>query len=538
MNEIRQSIDLLYEEPETRIRIGALSRALSFAFSAGDTSGLFERALAHATPGKSSFDATCFANDLFLDEFLDRCLLAAETPLSDASKAYVKRVLCSPPERHSTAALRQAITSELYEDGALRERFERAYASASQLRSLLEATDAGIRYDINQRRIDVLRVLRDTMQLFAAGFSDCRSELARLSRFGAAVVKSEGFRRLEELLSYEENLATLDLRVQVGSDGRLRHFQVLDHLENTETRYYQSWLGRLWQRLWMALRGYRVGRQELLTRLTDHVFDGLKVEVLQLFQLLGDMAFYRAGLGLYRLAEHSRLQACLPSFDAPHDVRLEALWNPFLAAEGVRVRACDISQNGAQPMTIITGPNSGGKTRLLQALALCQLLGQGGLPVPATRARLRWTKGMFVSIVQETSADQREGKLGTELLRIRHLFERIAPGDVVVLDELCSGTNPSEGEEIFRLVVELLSELEPQLWLTTHFLQFAARLQAEAAPLGLSFLQVELDSADHPTFRFVPGVAKSSLAGQTAERLGVTWKELSALIEAAKRRGP
>jgi DNA mismatch repair protein MutS2 len=107
---------------------------------------------------------------------------------------------------------------------------------------------------------------------------------------------------------------------------------------------------------------------------------------------------------------------------------------------------------------------------------------------------------------------------------------------VIVLDELCSGTNPSEGEEIFRLVIQLLSELHPQLWLTTHFLQFADRLQDEAAALGLAFLQVELDSAEHPTFRFVPGVAKSSLAGQTAERLGVTWKELGALVADAKRR--
>jgi DNA mismatch repair protein MutS2 len=250
------------------------------------------------------------------------------------------------------------------------------------------------------------------------------------------------------------------------------------------------------------------------------------------------MDFYRAGLGLYRLASKQSLAASLPSFDPDRDVQLGELWNPFLVAEGVRVRACDVQQQRDRAMTIITGPNSGGKTRLLQAIALCQLLGQAGLPVPARNANLRWATGMFVSIVQETSAGQREGKLGTELLRIRHLFERIAPGDVIVLDELCSGTNPSEGEEIFRLVIQLLSELYPQLWLTTHFLQFADRLQSESSVRALSFLQVELDSADHPTFGFVPGVAKSSLAGQTAERLGVTWKELSALVAEAKRRVP
>ena len=33
----------------------------------------------------------------------------------------------------------------------------------------------------------------------------------------------------------------------------------------------------------------------------------------------------------------------------------------------------------------------------------------------------------------------------------------IPPGAMVVLDELCSGTNPSEGEEIFELVIRVLA---------------------------------------------------------------------------------
>ena len=57
--------------------------------------------------------------------------------------------------------------------------------------------------------------------------------------------------------------------------------------------------------------------------------------------------------------------------------------------------------------------------------------------------------GLVVSLIQETKADQAEGRLGMELVRIRELFEQLPPGAMVILDELCSGTNPSEGEEIF-----------------------------------------------------------------------------------------
>lgn len=535
--DIAQFVDLLYEEPQTRIRLGALQRALSYAFSAGDTSSMFERALQHATITDTAFDETCFRHDLFVDQFLERCTPSASgEPASTAARAYVKQVLCSPPRSVATTRFRQAIMSELSEDEGLQTRFENVFNQARELRTLLEATDAGVRYDINQRRIDVLRLLRSIIDAFAIDFTDCTSELKRLSVFGNGVREAAGFQRLCELLDYEANVATMDLRVRVGADGRLRSFELLDHVENKGSVFHQHWLWRLWRRVWLLLRGYRMGEQELMVRLSDSVFEGLRAEVLQLFQLLGDMEFYRAGLGLRRLAMTQGLSVCLPGFDQTRGMKLEGLFNPFLVAEGVPVRCCNIDQPAPDTMTIITGPNSGGKTRLLQAIGWSQLLGQCGLPVPAKSATLCWAGGMFVSIVQETSAAQREGQLGMELLRIRRLFEQVAPGDVIVLDELCSGTNPSEGEEIFRLVIELLSELGPQLWLTTHFLQFAQRLQSEAGIPRLAFMQVELDENEQPTYGFVPGVAQSSLAGQTAERLGVTWTELSALVQRAKRR--
>jgi DNA mismatch repair protein MutS2 len=102
---------------------------------------------------------------------------------------------------------------------------------------------------------------------------------------------------------------------------------------------------------------------------------------------------------------------------------------------------------------------------------------------------------------------------------------------VVILDELCSGTNPSEGEEIFELVVSVLTRLQPQAFITTHFLAFAARLERERKIEAVRFLQVELGSDSEPTYQFVPGVARTSLAGHAAARLGVTGEQLLGLVE-------
>src|SRR5262249_24367059 len=150
-------------------------------------------------------------------------------------------------------------------------------------------------------------------------------------------------------------------------------------------------------------------------------------------------------------------------------------------------------------------------------------------------ARLLLVPGLFVSFIEEAKADQVEGRLGMELIRIRSVFEKLKMGSMVMLDELCSATNPSEGEEIFELVLGLLAELEPQAFITTPVLPRGCALGHHSPTGHLAFLQVGLDARQWPAFRFLPGVAETSLAHRTAARLGVTREELLALVERAKR---
>ena len=147
------------------------------------------------------------------------------------------------------------------------------------------------------------------------------------------------------------------------------------------------------------------------------------------------------------------------------------------------------------------------------------------------QASLALAPGLVVSLIQETKADQAEGRLGTELVRIRELFERLPPGAMVILDELCSGTNPSEGEEIFELVVRMLTRLAPQAFITTHFLAFARGSSGSATSRTCASCR---SSSVRSTSRRTSSRRASrttSLAGHAAARLGVTRDQLIALIE-------
>jgi DNA mismatch repair protein MutS2 len=229
-------------------------------------------------------------------------------------------------------------------------------------------------------------------------------------------------------------------------------------------------------------------------------------------------------------AEALGLQVSLAKIEEANTLRLEGLFNPLLFRQGKPVPNTVIADL-PETIMIITGPNSGGKTRLLQAVGLAQLLGQSGIYVPAATADLPLLDGLFASITERATVDQAEGRLGTELLRIRELFEAASPRSMLIMDELCSGTNPSEAEEIVLMVLQLLERLKPVALITTHFLGFGRRLRDEQPVANLRFLQVDLNKEQRSTYQFVPGVAETSLAAHTAKRLGVTFEELSALVD-------
>src|SRR5262249_18458984 len=115
-------------------------------------------------------------------------------------------------------------------------------------------------------------------------------------------------------------------------------------------------------------------------------------------QLLGDLEFYLGALGFRDQARAAGLEMCLPdlvSADQPR--RLEGLFNPLLLMSGVTPVPCTLTTDRLTATVLVTGPNSGGKTRLLQSLALTQLLAQSGLFIPARRGAVALAPGLVVS---------------------------------------------------------------------------------------------------------------------------------------------
>jgi DNA mismatch repair protein MutS2 len=525
--------DILHATATRRLDVDKTRTALTMAFATGGGGGLFAEALDEAVIAPSTWRASEFAEELFLQRFAAQCFrikVLGREPVMHARHLY--RLLSQPPADPSTVQLRREILFELTQRPELRSALERIYLDLCKLRGLLENAGGARIWDENRRRLDILHVLKALLDALAEDFASATSPLHRLSEFGAAVRAGEPYTALCDLLRCDARLASVDVRVSIAADGSVNGFQVIAVKESQDNPFVNPVWRRWLAKLELFVRGFRFSDGEILARLVDAVVSGLELPLVALVQLLGDVEFYLGALGFRDDAAAAGLAVCLPELVAPDAPReLYGLFNPLLLMSGIVPVTSDIHSARLASTSLITGPNSGGKTRLLQSLGLTQLLAQNGLFVPARAARIAWASSLVASLIEETRADQAEGRLGMELMRIRSLFEKLPPGALVLLDELCSGTNPSEGEQIFELVVTMLNQLEPQAFISTHFLAFAERLQKTSKIPNLAFIQVQLDQQRRPTYQFVPGVASSSLAAHTAERLGVTGEQLSALIQ-------
>lgn len=532
--------DLLEPTPRLRLDPRLFTETLTFAFATGSSPEAFERVLKSFDPGPSSFEPELFARDLFVKDLVARCLCKSEEkrdryPLLQRP---LLAVLTHPTSDAHTLAHRHQVLRALVASPELTRGLQQSLSEVRYLFDLFQGSERARHGAAVIRRLDILRALRNTVDKLERAFHGAEGPLARVHAFAAGVQESEAWAHLASLLDYESNLATVDVRLRLGHDGEIRSFAIQRVGENQKNPWYTSPWRRFLARFSLLLRGLNVRKSELLGRLVETVFDEMQEVWLQLYQLMLDFELYVAALRFRALAQSKGLEVSLPELTAPSasgsagSSRLEQLFNPFLLLEPTPPVPCDI-EHGGRAITIVTGPNSGGKTRLLQAVGVTQLLAQAGLFVPASHARLSIRSGLFVSLVQQAEAEQSEGRLGTELLRIRRLFESLPHGGLAILDELCSGTNPTEGEEIFQLLIELLGELSPAAFISTHFLGLAGRLERER-PVELTFLEVELGAAGRATFRFVSGVARTSLARGVAERLGVTRESLRALLDARK----
>jgi hypothetical protein len=193
-----------------------------------------------------------------------------------------------------------------------------------------------------------------------------------------------------------------------------------------------------------------------------------------------ELAFYLGCLNLHQQLVAKGEPVCLPQPLPAEETALvaEDLYDVALALHlDERTVENDVDADG-KSLLVITGANQGGKSTLLRALGVAQLMLQAGMFVGASSFRANVCAGIFTHYKREEDETMESGKLDEELRRMSDLARQFAPASLMLCNESFASTNEREGSEIARQIVRALLERRIKVVFVTHLYDLAHGLHA------------------------------------------------------------
>ncbi len=229
-----------------------------------------------------------------------------------------------------------------------------------------------------------------------------------------------------------------------------------------------------------------------------------------------DMVFAKAGFA-------AAYDCCIPQIGGGQGIVLSDVRHPLLEKSlrksGRQSVPLRIALQEPKSMMVISGPNAGGKSVTLKTVGMAVLMAQAGLPVAASDAQLPLFHRVLADIGDQQSIQANLSTFSAHITSIRNMVEVVGAGDLVLLDELGSSTEPGEGAALAIAILERFRKSRAFTFVTTHHgrLKAYGSETAEAENAAMEFDEETLE----PTYRLLVGLPGKSSAVDIAARLGL-----------------
>ena len=218
--------------------------------------------------------------------------------------------------------------------------------------------------------------------------------------------------------------------------------------------------------------------------------------------------------------------------------------HPLLILNKEQVVPNDILIDEQTQVLIISGPNTGGKTVTLKLIGLVSLMIRSGLHPPCA-------EGSSMAVFPRVYADIGDAQdltkdLSSFSAHMSHMIQFLnemagkedmpLPDSLILLDEIGSSTDPTEGAALAEALLSRLFAMGCKVVVTTHYHSLKAMALKKSGFLNASH-EFDLQTLS-PTYRLLIGLPGGSSALDIAARLGLDpeiLKQAVSLIEHQNR---
>ena len=252
--------------------------------------------------------------------------------------------------------------------------------------------------------------------------------------------------------------------------------------------------------------------KRILLELTKEVLS-YENEILTNNQMLGYLDFVQAK-SLYG----NEIDGYVATLEKEQQIHLIGAKHPLLNKDTCIPNSFELNKD--HRIMIITGPNAGGKTVALKTVGLLILMNQCGLPLPTSKKPiLSIFNNIFLDVGDNQSIQDNLSTFSAHITNIAQIVKNIGGKDIVLIDELGTGTSPNEGEALAISVINEISFKNSFGIISSHFegVKILAMQNDNIINASALFDEEKL----LPTYKIKVGMPGKSYGVDVASRLGM-----------------
>ena len=252
--------------------------------------------------------------------------------------------------------------------------------------------------------------------------------------------------------------------------------------------------------------------KRILLELTKEVLS-YENEILTNNQMLGYLDFVQAK-SLYG----NEIDGYVATIEKEQQIHLIGAKHPLLNKNTCIPNSFELNKD--HRIMIITGPNAGGKTVALKTVGLLILMNQCGLPLPTSKKpTLSIFNNIYLDVGDNQSIQDNLSTFSAHITNIAQIVKNIGGKDIVLIDELGTGTSPNEGEALAISVINEILFKNSFGIISSHFegVKILAMQNDNIINASALFDEEKL----LPTYKIKVGMPGKSYGVDVASRLGM-----------------